>query len=275
MKLRQLLPFISLLALGFGLLLGIVWWESTFERDSQEFSYILVDAFPQLTFNRPIGFYNDGINNSRLYVIEQSGRILSFYNHPNVTQYNVFLDIKDKVVYSGEQGLLGLAFHPNYSENGLFYLNYIADNPRRTVISQFSVNGSVADPLSEAIILEVNQPYANHNGGQLAFGPSDRFLYISLGDGGSGGDPLGHGQNRLTLLGSIIRIDVDQKDPGFNYAIPETNPFFNNSHGFREEIYAWGLRNPWRFSFDIKDHTLWAADVGQNTLEEINIIEKG
>lgn len=236
-----------------------------------------VQAFPNLSFNAPVDIQNAGDGTNRLFVLEQEGRIRVFQNDSLVNNSEVFLDIIGKVLYGGEQGLLGLAFHPNFKENGFFFINYTANNPRRTVVSRFSVsqnNSNQADPNSEFILLEVGQPYSNHNGGQTSFGP-DGYLYISLGDGGSGGDPLNSGQDRTTLLGNIIRIDVDNPDPGLNYGIPDDNPFVGNSNGWREEIYAYGLRNVWRFSFDSITNQLWAADVGQNAYEEINLIEKG
>ncbi len=202
--------------------------------------------------------------------------IYVFENLKNVTTANIFLDIRDRVLFGGEQGLLGFAFHPNFTENGYFYVDYTADNPRRTVIARYSVvqnNLNEADKNSEEVLLEVEQPYSNHNGGQIAFGP-DGYLYIALGDGGSAGDPLGNGQNRSTLLGSILRIDVDSTSAGMNYGVPSDNPFVDNTEGYREEIYAYGLRNPWRFSFDPVTGWLWAGDVGQNRREEIDIIEK-
>ena len=189
----------------------------------------------------------------------------------------MFLDIKDRVLSGGERGLLGLAFHPNFSSNGFFYVDYTAENPSRTVISRFSVsqaNPNQGDNGSEQVILEVLQPFSNHNGGKIAFGP-DGYLYVALGDGGSGGDPLGNGQNRSTLLGSILRIDVDTSSEFGEYSVPSDNPFVGNTQGHREEIYAYGLRNPWKFSFDYVTGRLWAADVGQDRSEEINIIEKG
>ena len=152
-------------------------------------------------------------------------------------------------------------------------MDYTASNPRRTVVARYRADPN--DPAraltdSETVILEVRQPYGNHNGGQVAFGP-DGYLYVALGDGGSGGDPHDHGENLATLLGSIVRIDVDGGAP---YAIPPDNPFAGNNNGYREEIYAYGLRNPWRISFDPATGRLWAADVGQNMYEEVNIIEK-
>lgn len=238
----------------------------------------LVPAFPNLNFNRPVDLQHAGDESDRLFVVEQRGVITVFQNDIETRDKNVFLNIEQRVKDSGnEEGLLGLAFHPDFKSNGYFYVNYTASGPNRTIISRFEVsptNPNQANPESELILLEIPQPYSNHNGGQIAFGP-DGFLYIAVGDGGSGGDPHGHGQNRQTLLGTILRIDVDQKQGYLNYAIPSDNPFAGNSQGFREEIYAYGLRNPWRFSFDPATNQLWTGDVGQNAYEEVDIIEKG
>ncbi len=236
----------------------------------------IVNAFPELNFDAPVDIQtaNDGTN--RMFVVEQRGVISVFQNDSNVTAKATFLDISDKVLYGGEQGLLGLAFHPQYKQNGYFFVNYTASNPRRTVIARYKVsenNPDKADPQSELIFLEVEQPYSNHNGGQISFGP-DGFLYNSFGDGGSGGDPGGNGQNLNTLLGSIIRIDVNTPTNTKQYSIPQDNPFVNTQNA-KPEIYAYGLRNVWRFSFDKVTGKLWAADVGQNLWEEIDIIEKG
>jgi glucose/arabinose dehydrogenase len=210
--------------------------------------------------------------------VEQEGIISVFKNEVSVSSKKTFLDIRNKVEDSGnEEGLLGLAFHPQYKTNGYFYVNYTANNPDRTVISRFNVsaaNPDVADPASELVLLTFDQPYSNHNGGQVAFGP-DGYLYIGVGDGGSGGDPKGHGQNRKTLLGSILRIDVNKQEGRKKYTIPTDNPFAGNKSGYKEEIYAYGLRNPWRLSFDPVTKKLWTGDVGQNAYEEINIVEKG
>ncbi len=236
----------------------------------------IVDAFPYLNFSAPVDIQNANDGTNRIFVVEQAGVISVFPNDSNVTGKSTFLNITDNVLYGGEQGLLGLAFHPDYKQNGYFFVNYTASNPRRTVIARYKVSANdinKADPSSETIFLEVEQPYSNHNGGQITFGP-DGYLYNSFGDGGSGGDPLGNGQNLSTLLGSIIRIDVDTASPNSNYLIPADNPFINTSNA-RPEIYAYGLRNVWRFSFDRTTGKLWAADVGQNLWEEINIIEKG
>ncbi len=214
---------------------------------------------------------------TELFVIEQPGVIRVFENSQTVAESTVFLDISNQVLFGGEQGLLGLAFHPNYTINGYFYINYVADNPLRTVIARYTVSPNNPDQAlenSELVLLEVNQPFSNHKGGQIAFG-DDGYLYIGLGDGGSGGDPFGNAQNRSTLLGKILRINVDLPSQGRNYSIPATNPFFGNTLGYKEEIYAYGFRNPWRFSFDSPTGRLWVADVGQDQREEIDIVEKG
>jgi glucose/arabinose dehydrogenase len=234
-------------------------------------------AFPNLTFNQPVGItHAEGDRTNRLFVIEQAGRIIVFENSNNTSTSKVFLDIRDRVLYGGEQGLLGLAFHPNFRQNRYFYVDYVADNPRRTIIARYTAKGDdpdQADLNSELILLEVKQTFANHNGGQLVFG-EDGFLYIGLGDGGSAGDPLGHAQNTSSLLGKILRIDVDSRYEGRNYGIPADNPFVGSASGY-PEIYAYGLRNPWRFSFDQATGTLWVGDVGQSQREEINLVEKG
>ena len=238
------------------------------------------NAFPNLSFQDPVGIHapNDGTN--RLFVVEQEGRIKVFNNDTNTSDWDMFLDITNLVDQDGgytEEGLLGLAFHPDFTDNGYFYVNYTEHNPRRNVIARYTVNSNnpnQANYNSSQIILEVGQPYTNHNGGQMEFGPNDGYLYISFGDGGSAGDPLGHGQNTTTLLGTLIRIDVDNPSNGLNYSIPSDNPFVDVI-GPRPEIYAYGLRNMWRFSFDLQTGFLWGADVGQYEYEEINIIESG
>lgn len=236
-----------------------------------------VEAFPNIKVPFPVELVSPDDGTDRIFVLAQKGQIHVFPNDPNVKETKIFLDIEKKVASGGERGLLGIAFHPNYKQNGYFYVNYTKNNPNETVISRFSVNKSnpeTADPSSELVILKYEQPYSNHNGGKVAFGP-DGFLYISAGDGGSGGDPQNHGQNRATLLGSIMRIDVDKKEGSRNYAIPKDNPFKGNKEGNKEEIYAYGLRNVWKFSFDKETNQLWAADVGQNKIEEVDIIENG
>ncbi|WP_373497507.1 sorbosone dehydrogenase family protein [Aquiflexum sp.] len=248
------------------------------DEPDQKGPIILKVAFPNLTFNRPVDFQHSGPNTDRIFILEQRGVIYVFQNDSGVEDNTVFLNIESKVNDQGnEEGLLGLAFHPDYENNGYFYVNYTASSPKRTVISRFQVSGSDSDRAeesSELVILEFNQPFSNHNGGQVSFGP-DGYLYIATGDGGSGGDPQNNGQRRETLLGAILRIDVNGQEGERNYAIPGDNPFVNNEESFRKEIYAYGLRNPWRFSFDSQTNELWTGDVGQNRAEEIDIITKG
>ncbi|MBD3404669.1 MAG: glucose sorbosone dehydrogenase [Candidatus Lokiarchaeota archaeon] len=238
----------------------------------------VTNAFPNLSFTQPLGLVSPDDGTDRIFIVTKPGEIYVFDNDPSVTAATLFLDIKDKVNdIGGEEGLLGLAFHPDYSSNGYFFVDYTADSPRRTVIERYTVsedNVNQADSTSGQVILEVDQPYANHNGGQIGFGPNG-FLYIALGDGGSGGDPDGNGQDRTNLLGAILRIDVDTTDEGLEYGIPDTNPFVDNTDGYKEEIYAYGLRNPWRFSWDSETDEMWTADVGQGEVEEIDIIESG
>lgn len=239
---------------------------------------VIVEAFPNLSFSRPLNVQHAGDETNRLFVEEQSGTIYVFENDEETSEKTVFLNISDRITDTGnEQGLLGLAFHPNYESNGYFYVNYTASGSGRTIISRFSVSEDdpdQADPNSETEILSYAQPFGNHNGGHLAFGP-DGYLYISAGDGGGAGDPNENDQDRTTLLGSILRIDIDNPENGKQYGIPADNPFAGNEEGFREEIFAYGLRNPWRFSFDPETDNLWAADVGQSDREEIHLIENG
>jgi glucose/arabinose dehydrogenase len=242
-----------------------------------QIDYNIEVAFPQLTFNQPVGITNAADGTNRLFVVGQTGVISVFENSATATEATIFLNITDRVLYGGEQGLLGLAFHPNYTQNGYFYVDYVAANPTRTVIARYTATPPTvnqADNGSELILLEINQPFTNHKGGQIAFGP-DGYLYIAVGDGGSGGDPFGNGQNRSTLLGKILRIDVNALSPGQNYANPVDNPFKDNALGYAEEIYAYGFRNPWRFSFDSANGQLWVGDVGQGQREEIDVVEKG
>jgi hypothetical protein len=236
----------------------------------------LQQAFPNLTFSSPVDMQYAPDGTDRLFVLEQSGIIKVFENNGNTTTVKTFLDITDRVTSGGETGLLGLAFHPDYANNGYFYVDYTTPSPLRTHVSRFQVtsNPDSADKSSELVLLEVNQPFSNHNGGRVSFGP-DGYLYIGLGDGGSGGDPNDNAQNKTVLLGKILRIDVDNPAPPLNYGIPPDNPFAGNTQGWREEIYSFGLRNPWRFSFDPVTNWLWCGDVGQNAWEEIDTITSG
>jgi glucose/arabinose dehydrogenase len=212
--------------------------------------------------DRPVDVQSAHDGSGRLFIIEKYGVIRVYENGQLLDQ--PFLNIDERVNDRGnEMGLLGLAFHPNYEQNGYFYVNYTGTGGH-TFISRFQANGNTADPASESILLTVNQPYQNHNGGVVTFGP-DGYLYLGLGDGGSGGDPQKNGQNPNTLLGSILRIDVNNGDP---YAIPADNPFGN-------EVWAYGLRNPWRMSFDRVTGDLWIGDVGQGQWEEIDFLPAG
>ena len=220
----------------------------------------------------PVAISHAGDGSGRLFVLEQAGRIRVI--DKGKLQEKPLLDISGQLSAGGERGLLGIAFHPRFKQNGLLYLNYTAKQPNlKSFISEFQFKGSSINAKSERVLLTYEQPWSNHNGGQLAFGP-DSYLYIAVGDGGSGNDPQNNGQKLATLLGSILRIDIDHKDEGKAYAIPTDNPFVNTPNA-RPEIFAYGLRNPWRFSFDRQTDHLYAADVGQNEIEEIDIIEKG
>ena len=238
---------------------------------------VLAPAFGGLTFERPVALAFPGDDASRALVVEQPGRVLLLTGEDETWSATEFLDITDRVNDRGnEEGLLGLALDPDFESNGLFYVYYTASSPRRSVVSRFSVTDDdpdLADAESETIIIEVAQPYANHNGGQILFG-ADGFLYIGLGDGGSAGDPKGNGQNVGTLLGSVLRIDVSAGGDEIGYTVPADNPFIGVP-GARPEIWAYGLRNPWRFAFDRLSGELWAADVGQNSREEVDLIVPG
>ena len=243
----------------------------------------LSPAFPGLELTRPVWLGTAPGEESTYYAVEQSGRIIAFQaNAPEQSQ--VFFE---RLVYrdNNEEGLLGLAFHPDFTENGRLFLFYSMSNPRRAVISEYQRNRSApdsVDPTSERILLEVEQPFGNHNGGDIKFGP-DGYLYISIGDGGAAADPFEHGQNRNTLLGTILRIDVDTRDPacGTPYGIPADNPFAGErcqpgvEPAGAPEVWAWGLRNVWRMSFDRGTGALWAGDVGQDAWEEVNLIRGG
>lgn len=198
----------------------------------------------------------------RLYVVEQTGKIKRVAPEQSDTQG--FLDISSKVTNDGEMGLLGLAFHPNYAENGYIFINYI-DKNQDTVVARYHVANDAVELASEKVVLQVEQPFTNHKGGDLAFG-QDGYLYIALGDGGQAGDPQNNAQNKNSLLGKILRIDVD---PEQAYTVPASNPFVGEEN-IRPEIWAYGLRNPWKFSFDSQTHDLYIADVGQGEIEEID-----
>jgi glucose/arabinose dehydrogenase len=221
----------------------------------------------------PIFVTNARDGSGRLFIVEQGGRIKVL--QPGQSSPTVFLNIASRVLSGGERGLLGLTFHPQYRSNRRFFVNYTRTPDGATVIAEYRVSASNPDvaEATESVLLTIAQPFANHNGGMVEFGP-DGYLYIGMGDGGSGNDPGNRAQNVNELLGKILRIDVDVPSGGTPYSSPPTNPFFGSIPG-RAEIYALGLRNPWRFSFDRTTGELYLGDVGQNAREEIDIITLG
>ncbi len=229
---------------------------------------LILDPLIKEGLEMPTALTHAGDGTGILYVVEQAGRVRAVQNGALVAK--PFLDISDRVLAGGERGLLGLAFHPNYRENGRLFVNYTRKPDGWTVLAEHHrrEDGATADR-REQILMVVPQPYANHNGGMVAFGP-DGMLYIGRGDGGAGGDPGNRAQNPDELLGKILRIDVDHGDP---YAIPADNPFARG--GGRPEIFALGLRNPWRFSFDRLTGFFWVADVGQHRWEEVDLVTRG
>ena len=230
---------------------------------------------PQERLRRPVHLAEVPDGSRRLVIVEQEG-VIKWFDPEGERAGGVVLDIRDRMGRLGnEEGLLSVAFHPDFDRTRAFFVFYSAAGPpRRSVVSRFDLapSGLTAPPGSEQVLLEVPQPYANHNGGQVAFGP-DGYLYIGLGDGGAGGDPHGNGQNLNTLLSAILRIDVNE--PGSPYGIPPDNPFAGAGARGRPEIWAYGLRNPWRFSFDRRTGFLYAGDVGQDRFEEVDRIRRG
>lgn len=233
-------------------------------------------VFKDVRLKRPIQILVRPDLPDLLYVVEQPGRILMLdRTRPDAAEAATFLDIRPEVrMKHNEEGLLSMAFSPDVANDGLVYLYYTASDPRRAVLSRFKIDSDgQADPESEEILLEVPQPFGNHNGGTVAFGPDD-LLYLSLGDGGAANDPMGHGQDLSTLLGTVLRIDPDGSTDGKAYGIPADNPFLDVEDA-RPEIWAYGLRNIWRMSFDRETGDLWAGDVGQNQWEEIDVVRAG
>ena len=219
-------------------------------------------------FSSPLALKNAG--DERLFVVEQGG-VIKIVDLNGTVNTAPFLDIQSIVNAGGERGLLGLAFHPEYQTNGRFFVHY-SNSSGDTQISEFSVstsNPDIADPNSEVMLLTVSQPFSNHNGGTIAFGPQDGYLYIGLGDGGGGGDTNNNAQNPTLLIGKLLRIDIDTQSGGNNYGIPSDNPFIGDPNT-RDEIWATGLRNPFRFTMDPETNSIWIGDVGQNAREEVN-----
>jgi glucose/arabinose dehydrogenase len=221
-------------------------------------------ATPQVAsgFTSPTGIAATTSDN-RLYVVEQAGTVHSAAPS-NQTEPQLFMDIQDKVFSDGEMGLIGLVFHPDYSQNGFIFVNYI-NKAQNTVIARYHAQNNMVDSASEKVVLSFKQPYGNHNGGDLAFGP-DGYLYVALGDGGQAGDPDDRAQDKSSFLGKLLRIDINTDEP---YTVPDTNPFVGEPN-VKPEIWAYGLRNPWRISFDSQTGDLYIADVGQASLEEVD-----
>ena len=221
-------------------------------------------------FDAPLIVTNAGDSSDRIFVGEQGGRIWVVDDDGRAS--SPWLDISSLVTAGGEQGLLGLAFHPEFGSNGRFFVDY-TDVDGNTVVAEYGASGATADPESARVLLRIDQPFANHNGGALQFGP-DGYLYIATGDGGAAGDPHENAQDLGTMLGKLLRIDVDARSGDRPYAIPDDNPFIDRD-GAVPEIWAYGLRNPWRFSFDEATDSVLIADVGQGEHEEINVSPAG
>lgn len=233
-------------------------------------AYTVQQAFPQLRFANMLGLQPIPGDTGHALLLTQDGIVRRASLTDTAAPPTTFLDIRDRLIRTPgpEQGLLGLAFSPDYATSGRLYLYYTAGLPMINTLSRFIAKGDHADPASERVLLQINQPFQNHNGGSLAFGP-DGYLYVGVGDGGSAGDPSGYGQRLDTLHGKILRLDVS----GDAYTIPPDNPFVGEDA--RGEIFAYGLRNPWRMNFDQATGQLWAADVGQNAWEEVDRIVAG
>jgi glucose/arabinose dehydrogenase len=242
-------------------------------------------AFAALEFDSPVAMLQAPNDGSRWFVVQQSGLIRTFENDPDVATAEDFVDLGARVHREGEAGLLGMAFHPDFATNGRVYLNFseLVGGQIRSVTAEFTSmdGGQTLDPGSERDLLVVTKPAANHNGGNLAFGP-DGLLYVGLGDGGGSGDPQGNAQNPQRLLGKMLRIDVDSRPGGAPYGIPVDNPFVGNAlcnaggtgTANCPEIFATGFRNPWRWSFDRQSGELWVADVGQGDWEEVDVVAR-
>lgn len=225
-------------------------------------SYQIVEAYPSLTFKQPLEYVWSEAR-KKAYVVERGGLILEFEDSADVKGFNIFADLTDKVSVSAtERGLLGFAFHPDYEDNGLYYVNYTTESD------------TVIESSKGEIVMKFPQPYSNHNGGHIAFG-NDGYLYIAVGDGGGAGDPQGNAQNLSRIYGKMLRLDIDKKSGTKNYSIPSDNPITDGRGGALPEIFAYGLRNTWKFSIDEMTGKIMAGDVGQNRIEEIDEIVRG
>ncbi len=247
--------------------------------DSPSQPYLLRDAFTNLSFSYITEMVSSNDGSNRIFVTQQRGLIYVFPNDSTITSRKVFLDISDRVSQTGyTPGLLGIAFHPNYVNNRYFFVFYTTEEaPLRTIIARYTTSATNPDSAlksSEFIIMTIPRSTPYNNAGKLAFGP-DNYLYMGIGYGGESGDPENTAQNKTSLLGKILRINIDSSSNGNNYSIPPDNPFYGNSQGWRQEIYTWGMRNPWKFSFDNPTGRMWVGDPGQGAWEEIDIIQNG
>ncbi len=272
----------------FALTLVFVWTGSSFAQDEPADAdgkgipeIRLTRAWPGVTVRRPVQIVSRPDRDDVLYVVEQFGRIRTVDGSDTSSKESeLVIDITDRVnARSNEEGLLSIVFHPDFKKNNEVYFYYTAaksgSKPRRAVLSRFKMDDDRKkfDPDSEEVLLEIPEPYWNHNGGTVLFGP-DGMLYLAVGDGGAANDPHNYGQDLSSLLAKVLRIDVSKKQGDLAYAIPEDNPFVGDADA-RGEIWAYGLRNIWRMSFDPKTGKLWAGDVGQNKWEEIDVVERG
>lgn len=250
------------------------------EVDTSALAVAVEKTFTNLEteIRRPIILDHAGDGSNRIFIASQWGQIYVMPNDPDVVDAEMFADLSDRVMYKrneNEEGMLGLAFHPNFRDNGQFFVYYTTKSePHTSIVSRFHSTDGKAKLDSEEELMRIPQPFWNHNGGTIVFGP-DGYLYIALGDGGKANDPFNNGQNLQTLLGSVLRIDVNNKGEKTAYAIPADNPFVDFKDIARPEIWAYGVRNIWRMTFDRETNQLWAGDVGQNLWEEINLIHRG
>jgi glucose/arabinose dehydrogenase len=270
---KHIKPWLLILAAGSAIVVGLL-WGSEARSEPVEAAPEAAIHWPQITLaspvdglDRPVHIAHAGDGSGRLFVVEQIGRIRIVKDGALLA--TPFLDIQPRVSCCGERGLLSVAFPPDYASQGRFYVDY-TNVEGNTVVARYGLTGDpdVADPNSEEVVLSIDQPYGNHNGGQLAFGPKDGYLYIGMGDGGAAGDPGNYAQNPASLLGKLLRIDVEAGAP-LTYTVPATNPY-TQTVGYRDEIWALGLRNPWRFSFDGQTGDLYLGDVGQYLYEEVD-----
>jgi glucose/arabinose dehydrogenase len=236
-----------------------------------ELAFALEPAFEGRAFDRPleVGAYPDG----RMFVAQQPGTVLLL--SVDGSQVGTLLDVSDRVEVEIGEGLLSVALDPAFETNGYLWAYYYTDEPARSILARYEVAGDVADADSELIVLELKQPGSNQNGGSIRFGPEDGLLYLTLGDGSASFDPFENGQDPSTLLGSVIRIDVGESTAERPYRVPRDNPFVNNREGIAAEIWAWGVRNPWRAAFDPETGKLWGGDVMSGSGEEVNVFERG